>query len=225
MGQKMPSKLSKELWQNGIPLQDAWIKFGPDSIRLEYLELKNPSNWKMQSVHDGFVRRAFDTFTTITNAKKLLNELERQLQHHLESQILNGDCVAYGFRELPSRSNGPVKIDATQSMSLDIDWLEGKLSTFECSYNRVSISSKSDASQSKANAPDKMKNNSIESIKSTIKNLINENGEFVGLTRAQQCENVRQTMSINHNQYDGFSDKNIEKHLLSMCGPKRKISK
>jgi len=221
----MASLKSKFLWKKSIPLSYAWTKYAPEELRKKYDRLSNPKEWIIKSDSEKILARGLDIFVQITYALKCKSQIEDELKCLVNKGLLDGDLVAYGYRESPSRSNGPVRIDISSTRSIDVDWKYDRLETYDHVYNRVGILNSNEAELPFEQQSNSKPINAIGSIKTAIDTLIENNPEFIYETRKMQAHLVRKYLNVCHDKYDGYSDKNIAKHLRDICGLKRKIPK
>lgn len=203
-------------------LCESWVAFAPKNLKDEYLKLQNPNDWDLKTDREGFLDRGLEIFTKIAGYRNQKNRIESRLKSTIESGLIDGDLIAFGYLTVPSRGNGPVEIDISDSLKIDIDWQSNELSTHERTYDRVCVIPKNELQSLICREPSKPVSNAIEKIRNAIFKLLEMDGGFEKLTRKQQAEKVRKYLKIDHVTFDGYSDNNIKKHLLSLCGPKRK---
>lgn len=218
----MASKVSYSLWRAATPIGDSWLQFAPDDLRAAYTKAQNPNQWNLQSDEDGFLNRGLHVISQIGSFKQQEAKLESELKAAIETGIMNGDYVAFGYRVAPSRDSKPVRIDIDNSLSIEIDWRLNELSTHGRTYDRTCVLPLSELERIVGENSARPASNAIERIRTAIVELQSGGGGFENLTRDLQAHAVCNHLGIKHVPFDGYSDKNIKKHLLAICGPKRK---
>jgi hypothetical protein len=128
--------------------------------------------------------------------------------------------VAFGFREVPSRSNGPVKIDTSVSKSISIDWGEETILVYQNEYSRVGILPRA-AVDKFAITIEIKKTNAAMAIENAIASLKNQIPEFGKRPRKTDYSAIIDYLSIDPDSDYGYSFSQVSKAIVRNCGTKR----
>lgn len=212
----MASKKAKLLWEIGVPLNDAWLRFAPSELGEEYdsapgfieafSRISDFGGWL------GFAK----AIKTASNASFDKQKLEKHLKDELLTDLYNEQLIATAYRVSPSRSGAPVQIDSEDFNYHEPDWEMGTLEANGIKYGHLKI-----CDPDAITVPQKPSRGSGEAINSAISDLIQDNPEFCNLPRKIACQMVREALGEEHSLGNGLSDKNIGKYILAKCGKKR----
>jgi len=219
----MASKISKTLWQKAIPLNEAWLNFAPEQLRLEYDKLKYPNEKNINSDEEKWYNRLIEILAKLALNKKQKDKLESQFKEQLETGLLLERYIAFGYREIPSRSNGPVEIDTTVSKSISIDWIEETIVVHQTHYSRVGILSKAKINELKnANTTKNTdKSNSAMAIDNAIDNLKTKMPNFGNRSRKADYSAIVEFLNVDPEKDYGYSFSKVSKAIVRNCGKKR----
>lgn len=146
-------------------------------------------------------------------------EIQEKMRDDLLDALFAGHLVALGFRELPTGSSRLGHIDRDFFDDPRINWDNNAADANGLRYNRIGVYAPS------ALPPDAKpkigRPSSRERIFRAINDLKNTNPEFCSLPRKQACKAIWDHIGVPHISGDGLSDKNLEKYILEICGPRR----
>lgn len=219
----MASKLSKTLWQKAIRLSEAWLDLAPIDLRLEYQGSDNLklSNFSLDS--KSMIGRGLEFVGQYHLMKTRKDQLENQLKAELEAAILKGEYALFGYREIPSRSNGPVEIDTSVSKSVSLDWSEESIVVHQTKYNRVGILSKATVDEYRKVKLefDSNESNSALAIDNAIEQLKIEIPAFGARSRKADYSAIIEFLKVDPEQDYGYSFSKVCKAIVRNCGKKR----
>lgn len=214
----LASKKAKRAWEIGVPISDAWRRFAPTELALEYKQttgflegLKlNPKPTSgaelLKSISDGLAKSQYRM------------KLETDMKEYLLTDLFNGQLIASGYREFPSISQSPVIIDPAKFEIDDPDWQNQCLAAHGVRYGRIRIT---DSAFIENHESPERQIGSKSAIEDAISQLAKTNCGFCGLPRKQSCEMVRQFLGAVCQPGNGLSDQNISKAIVRLCGNKR----
>lgn len=219
----MASKISKMLWQQAIPLNKAWLYFTPKQLHLEYDRLNNPTTKDIHSGEEKWYKRLIEIFCNLALNKKRKDQLESQFKEQLETELLLERYIAFGYREIPSRSNGPVEIDTTISKSILIDWIEETIVVHQTHYSRAGILSKAkiDELKNAKTTESTDKSNSAMSIDNAINYLKTKIPNFGNRSRKADYNAIVEFLNVDPGMDYGYSFSKVSKAIVRICGKKR----
>lgn len=216
----MASKFARKCWESGIPLNEAWAEFAPEDLKARYAELPTFSD----ALSQGFdSENPISALSAIRGASEAFSEkrrIEEELRNCLLEEIYNENLIATGYRELPSRSQSPVRIEADRFESEEPDWGSETFNIHGIRYGRIRIC---DPDELKILPPSHQSRGSILAIDLVIDQLKLENPNFCEIRRKQACQLVRDHFGIDNKSGNGLSDQNISKAIVRKCG-KRSIT-
>lgn len=212
----MGSKRAKEIWQLGVPLSRAWLKFAPIELRSEFEKLPEFLNAIAQIPVGEGAQGFFQHLAKSVNETSARMQLERQIKDVVLTDLFNGELLAAAYREWPSRSQSPVVIEPAKFENDDPDWNSETLSVHGIRYGRIRIC---DPAKLRP-APSRPKG-SITVINDAIDHLMRANPAFCELPRKTACAQIREFLNEDEISGSGLSDQNLGKAIVRKCGPKR----
>lgn len=219
----MGSNSAKSLWEAGTFLCDAWLQFAPPSERERYYNLSQPLH-ELESRKDEFAKGGLSVFKAIGSAFKAHSEKTNficELYSELLDNLYNKNLIAFGYRERPSTSSGPIHISEEIFFDPDIDWKGNRVTAHGKSYGRVRIFDPYADQPSVGKLPHRGRIGSANSIRSIIGELSKKRG-FCDLSRKEQFNLIRKHAGYEVTSRGGFSNENLGKYIIQFC-PKRGI--
>lgn len=206
----------KEIWETAVPLADAWYDFAPNDMQLSLDGMPNFS----QKLETGQKPKGLlDVATIIGNAcsaSTARNKFINTMRENLLDDLFNSGFSALGYRHIPSKSRGPVKIDPIFFEYPNIDWDSNYAEFDGKAYRAIRIFDPRDLSDNqklKTGRP-----SSGAAINAAIKSLALENPDFCNQSRKIACDQIRQYIDKPAISGNGLSDKNLEKYIIKNCG-------
>ena len=210
----------KEIWNQAIELNDAWREFGSAQAQKELANMPtglDEMNNRLGT--DPGVTKLFEAAQAGLTARAKRLAFIEQLKELLLDQLFNSILLAYGYRQKPSESRGPVQIDPIFFEYPEIDW-DGNCAEFnDKRYRLIRI-----VNPRALRSDQKLKTGRPSSgpiINAAIKRLIEIDSEFCSLPRSIACEEIRQSIGKQSVPGNGLSDKNLEKYIFDNCGHRR----
>lgn len=212
----MASQKAKLLWEFGIPLNDAWLRFAPSELGEEYdrapgfiealSRISDFEGWL------GYLKAV----NSAGNASLDKQKLEKRLKDELLDLLFNAQLIATAYRVSPSRSGAPVAIDPEDFNYHEPNWELGTFEANDIKYGRLKI-----CDPDAITIPQKPSRGSGQAINLAVLDLIRDNPEFCELPRKSACQLVREAIGEEHSPGNGLSNTNIEKCIVANCGKKR----
>lgn len=210
-----------EIYENAVPLSEAWIKFSSAEHADAYRRLEHPLEiFSRHGVAESLpalgkaVQAGFD-------AARQRSDLISDMQEKLLEDLFNSELVALGIRQRPSKSHYPVTIEASFFDYADPNWEQSTLQWEGRLYSGVRVYDGRIALSGTGNMRPR---GSISAIDAAISDLIRSNDNFCRLVRKEACQLVRDRLGDSGAKGNGLSDKNLSKRILLQC-PKRAISR
>lgn len=216
----MASNRARLLWENSIPLRDAWRHFASNADQglLDEMPRALEAMTKFASDHAGNGLKAIaDAIAIGVRTSQEHRAVQDRLREDLLTDLFNEQLIATGFRERPSLSGAPVLIEAGHFAECVADWEQSKIEANGRLWNRVRISPPEKPIVRKVP-------NSRDAIEVAICALVAKNADFAKAPGKIRCDAVRAEIGQNYVPGNGLSDQNIERHFVRICGIKR-ISK
>lgn len=214
----MVSQKANEIWNLGIPICDAWLRFAPAELAAEYAQ--SPSFLEALKFNPE-PKSAVEILNSVSAGiakSQTKATLEKAMREHLLCELFNGELIATGYRELPSRSQSPVIIDPVKFDNDDPDWQRETLTAHGIRYGRIRVT---DPAMISIPSAAKERISSLSAIEDAIAKLASVNPDFATLPRKTACAMVRNAIGANYNSGNGLSDQHISKAIVRLCGSKR----
>lgn len=213
----MASKFAQKCWEIGIALNEAWEQFAPTALREKYRNLQNFDNALAEGFDPELPKSALSAFHRATQLLIEKQRAEAELKDILLTRLFNDDLIAVGYREYPSISQSPVRIDPDKFNNDDPNWRKETFAVHGIRYGRIRICDPRDLE----NLRDQRKRKgSIKAIDFAIDELRSIDPEFCEIPRKQACQRVRTFLRKEQKPGNGLSDQNISKALVRKCGQK-----
>ncbi|WP_174286290.1 hypothetical protein [uncultured Sphingomonas sp.] len=220
----MPSAISRLIWDNGVPLSDAWRHFADPAIiadleqspgfigtiAAEMTDLKAEPN--LSSI--------VEVATKASAALSRKHEIESDLKDELLDSLFNGELTATGYREAPSTSPAPVVIAAADFDDAEPNWTASHLSVNGKRYGRVRITDERKPIVSTKPVRPMGRPGSGNAIMAAIDNLIADGTDFQNIPRSIACELIREKLGQPRRTGNGLTDINLAKYLVLKTGRK-----
>lgn len=216
----MTQKSNRRIWENAVPLSEAWNSFAADADRAA---LTQTPNFLAKLTEDA---KTTDTLMDFASAglvavtsQQRRQEIRKKMQDELLDALFASDLVALGYREKPSISAAPAHIDPDFFEDPQIDLKEDAAEAFGKRYNRIRIY---DPATLLPDAKPKIgRPGAANRIFAAIRDLTNSNPDFCSLPRKKACDEIRNHIGEKNIRGSGLSDQNIEKYIIKICGGRR----
>lgn len=219
----MSSNSAKSLWEAGTFLCDAWMQFASPSERERYESLPRPLE-ELESRQNEFAKDGLSILNAIRSVANAYSEranIVQFLQDELLDNLYNRNLIAYGYREYPSTSPGPIQISDEIFYYPDIGWKDNRVTANGKSYGRVRIFDPYADQRPVGKLPRRGRIGSANSIRDIIGKLSKQQG-FCDLSRKEQFNLIRKQAGFEIVRRGGFSNENLGKYIIQFC-PKRGI--
>lgn len=214
----MASKKAKEIWNLGVPICDAWLRFAPAGMAAEYEQTPGLIE-ALQFNPEPKSKWDFLAPLSVGIAKSQAKQkLESEMREHLLCELFNGQLIATGYREFPSRSQSQVVIDPVKFDHDDPDWQRETLTAHGIRYGQIRVTNPS-VIPILSGAKERI--SSLSAIEDAIAKLALAKPDFATLPRKTACDMVRNTIGANYNSGNGLSNQHISKAIVRLCGSKR----
>ena len=219
----MASNRSRQLWNHGTPLADAWRRFADaaDREKLDnYPGLINSLSSQFEELAKSGLSSKFATSISNVSAEWAeQNQLRQRLKDDLLDLAFNGELTVTGYRESPSTSAAPVEILSADFDYAEADWENSKIIANGKTYGRVRVTDGAELPSVQLPTRRTGRQGSAQAIRSAVDRLASEPG-FCELHRAEACQKVREALGVQHNTGNGLSDINLAKYIVRKCGSK-----
>jgi len=217
----MAKNRNREIWETGYWLSAAWIEFARTEQRDNFeTALDGTTIFAMEMENASTTAEVFSGIQKSISAAAARMTKIRELRKQLLSALFANRLIALGYREWPSTSAAPVKIDPDFFENPDIIWDENWAEAYGKRYGRIRVIDPQCIPE--FSKPQKGRPGSGESIISTIDRLIRANPNFCYLPRKTACDQIRELIGKPNIKGNGLSDINLSKHIVKMC-PKRQL--
>lgn len=220
----MVSNRSRALWQNGIPLNEAWRIFAEPG---ELKRFDQPIDYKAirsgvagDKSNPSIISGVFQTISSIVAANGQKRGLEEGLKEELLDSLFNGDLIATAYRERPSTSASPIVLTAGDFEYADADWENARLFVNGKTYGRVRIIDEYQVGESELPKPRRGRPGSRAAIDATIDALIDRGIDLCASHRSYACKLIRDEIGVTEIPGNGLSDINLSKRIVVKCGIK-----
>lgn len=211
----MPSEYAKQCWIMGVPLSEAWTEFAPPELADNFAQLPNFSEAMIAGFNPEKPETAFSSIGNALKAKTERDRLEFEMREYLLTSLFNGELIAVGYRETPTRSQSPVRI-ANESFDTNApNWRDETFFAHGIRFGRIRICDPGALPPQKS----KIRGSRI-AIDQAIDGLMKSNSEFCNLHRQEAAKLVRAHLGIEEKPGNGLSDQNLAKAIVRKCGPK-----
>lgn len=108
----MANVSSRQIWENGVPLSDAWLEFADPDAKRSYSQRPTLETFNEQATN---IESGGDMLKLVATGMRQWSDndqFQKELQELLLDELFNDQLHAYGYRIAPSRSRTPVRIAA-----------------------------------------------------------------------------------------------------------------
>lgn len=210
---------NRKIWEAGTPLVEAWKAFGNCKLAAQLSEMPGGLDTFNDAAASDPGARLAEASLLALRANHDRQNLILQMRETLLDDLFNSDLAAMGFRELPSTSSAPVKIEPDFFERPKINWDRNFAESIGKKFNRIRVF---DPHAAVALVQKKGRPGSNESIISAIDRLIRENPDFCDQSRKISCEQIRELIAPKSILGSGLSDQNLGRYIVKKC-PKRGI--
>ena len=214
----MPSSRTRQIWDSGFALNDAWYELASDEEQQAHDAL--PGFLDMQPTeNDGAGLLTFLTSASEAVLSKRKNE--DRLKDDLLESLFNNDFIATGYVRSSAPRPKPIIIPASTFAGNEaVDWKKSTISNLGVIYENVRIADFDPvaAKQSKRIG----RPGSGDAINAAIDKLMNCDPKFCADNRNVACAKIRKHLGQQSTNQNGFSDINLAKYIRRKC-PKRII--
>lgn len=218
----MPSSQTRQIWENGIPLCDAWLELASAIEKQVHSELPGFGDTLSAATEPAYWAEISKTLMAANDATQHRRNNEGRLKDDLLESLFNGQFIATGFVRSINPRPKPVMIEPdTFDGDANVDWRNSIISNLGVTYDNVRVSDP-DAlvarPQKRIGRP-----GSGEAINAAIDVLMNSNPNFCTENRKIACERIRAYLGNKATDQSGLSDINLAKYIRRKC-PKRVIT-
>jgi hypothetical protein len=215
----MANQGNREIWENGVPLNDAWFEFADPDAKRRYSELSAPEALSEQAAN---MRTGSDISKFIISGMQRWSEhgqFQRELQELLLDELFNDQLHAYGYRIAPSRSRVPVRIAAELFECPDVDWKQDRMIARGCTYSEIQIIDPTAIAgwKKRRHGP----KGSGDVIHAAIDAIRTRRTDFCDIPRQAAFDLIRQEIGGAQQKGSGLSDPNLAKYVNKVCGTRR----
>lgn len=219
----MPSDLSRQLWNIGVPLSEAWRRFAdPSAIaRLDQFPgLLNSFNAKITAAGSAKSLMVLIDTTNETIAEVGGHwQLQIELQEELLDRLFNGDLAVTAYRESPSTSASAILIAPDDIEFAEPDWEKSRISFDGKTFGRVRVTDKTAMTNTLMANRQSGRKGSREAIQGAVDRLAINRPEIRTLLRKEACQLIRVELHMPDQFKRGLSDINLSKYLVRKFGP------
>ncbi|MBO9581445.1 MAG: hypothetical protein J7498_11190 [Sphingobium sp.] len=215
----MANPTTRQLWNLGIPLDSAWLKFASAEMRRLHSELPTLAKFNREAKADLKAGAGLNKLmqSAVSQMHSRVN-FEHSLRELLLDQLFNSELSAFGFRTSPSVSRSPVRIEADLFDNHTPDWKRETLNARGREYAEIRIVDLTQIQDFQR--PRTGRKGSAAAIRSTIEDLLAEGVPLCGMRRDEACNVIIARLGSNHPDGSGLSLTNLPKYILEYC-PKR----
>lgn len=212
----MASKRATDYWKSGVALNTAWHQFAPLELRLRFEKSPGLLDALVQTPESEIRLNLLGSMANAGNSSLARMQLEREMKEEVLTDLFNGQLIATGYREFPSRSQSPVVIDPAAFENDGPNWENETYEVHGFRYGRIRICDP--RTLGPLNSEPK---GSRAVIDQAIDLLLKENPYFGRIPRKAACQKIRDYLSVNAIPGNGMSDQNLAKAIVRKCGQKR----
>lgn len=216
----MPSSQTRQIWDSGIPLANAWLELANDEKRIAHDELpgfagaltnepSKPSSWSSLA----------GTVLAATTASKKRRDNEERMKEDFLEALFNNEFIATGYIRSASSRPAPIIISAdTFNGDESVDWTSAIISNFGVTYDNVRVTEYRDAVARPAVRMGRP--GSGVAINAAIDELMLGDASFCTQDRKIAFDQIRTQLNSTGIKQSGLSDPNLAKYVVRKCGPK-----
>lgn len=215
----MANTSNREIWENGIPLNEAWVEFANPDAKRRYSERPTLETFSEQAT---YIQSGSDMLKLVSIGVRQWSdngEFQRQLQALLLDELFNDQLHAYGYRIAPSRSRTPVRIAADLFECADVDWPRSSMTARGCFYSEIQISDPTCVVGWQKPRPGPKGSGDI--IRTAIDTIRNRRADFCDIPRKSAFDLIRQEIGEKPIAGAGLSNQNLAKYVTAVCGTRR----
>ena len=210
---------NREIWENGVPLNDAWLEFADSDAKHRYSELSTLEPLNEQAAN---IRTGADIFTLAGSAMQRWSEhgkFGEELRELLLDELFNDQLHAYGYRTAPSRSRAPVRIAPDLFECSEVDWKQNRMVARGCTYSEIQVVDP--AVIAGWRKPRHGPEGSGDAIRTAIDAIRTRRADFCDIPRKSAFDLIRQEIGGTQPNGSGLSNPNLAKYVNAVCGTRR----
>lgn len=217
----MANSGNRDIWENGVPLSDAWREFADADAKRRYLERPTLETFNEQAAAAN-IQSAHDISRMLSMGMRQWSEnrqLQKQLQKSLLEELFDDQLHAYGYRIAPSRSRTPVRIAAELFECPKVEWTRNLMTARGCTYSEIQIIDPmaiTDWSQ-RRHGP----KGSGDTIRAAIAAIQSRCVDLSDMPRKSAFDLIRQEIGGTHSNGSGLSNPNLAKYVIEIYGTRR----
>lgn len=215
----MANPSNREIWENGVPLNEAWVKFSDADAKRRHSELSALETLNEQAAN---MRTGADISKFIISGMQRWSEydqLQDEMQEFLLDELFNDQLHAYGYRLAPSRSRTPVRIAAKLFECPDVAWKRNRMETRGGTYSEIQVVDP--AAIAGWLAPRHGPKGSGDAIRAAIGAIRTRRADFCEIPRKSAFDLIRQEIGEKPITGSGLSNENLAKYVNAVCGTRR----
>lgn len=217
----MANSGNREIWEKGIPLDEAWLEFADPDAKRRYSERPTLETFSeqaaaanMQSLRDisQLVSAGFQQWSENGRVQEELREL-------LLDKLFEEQLHAYGYRIAPSRSRTPMRIAAELFESPTLDWKQGEMNARGGTYSEIQIIDPTAITDWRK--PRHGPKGSGDVIRKAIIALQGRGIDLSDMPRKSAFDLIRREIGGARPKGSGLSNPNLAKYVNEICGMRR----
>jgi hypothetical protein len=217
----MAKNSNKLIWDEAVPLSDAWEQFAPKSQRKAIAKENGFVAAFAEAANSNPDQGFISALKAGSEALNTRNALIAKLQDKLQIALLQGRLCAVGYRIAPTISRAPVRIEQNLFGNAKINWHRNSIESLGRTYSEVRIFNSNDLPQSQKTKMGRPGSNDV--LNNAIAAIIKSDPAFANKPRKIACNEIREFLGIEKIPGNGLSDKNLEKYIIANCGRRQII--
>ncbi len=132
---------NREIWENGVALDDAWLEFSDPDDKRRYWERPTLETFNEQVAATN-MQSGGDILKMVSTGIQQWSDngqFQKKMQELLLDELFNGQLHAYGYRITPSRSRTPVRIAAELFECPKVDWKRNLIVSRGGTYAEINV--------------------------------------------------------------------------------------
>lgn len=212
---------NREIWDNGVPLNDAWLEFADPDAKRRYLERPTLETFNEQAAATNMQSggEMLKMFSTGIRQWSDNGRFKKELQQFLLDQLFDDQLHAYGYRIAPSPSRAPVRIAAESFGCASVQWSRGAMTARGRTYSEIQIIDPTTIGDWRK--PRHGPKGSGDAIRGAIAAIQNRSVNLSDMPRKAAFDLIRQEIVGPQSKGSGLSDPNLAKYVNEICGSRR----
>lgn len=218
----MAKNNNKLIWDDAVPLSDAWEQFASKSQRKAIAKENGFASAFSEAANGNPDQGFWSAFKAGGEALNTRNALVAKLRDQLRIALLQGHLCAIGYRVVPTISRAPVRIEQNLFGNAKMNWHRNSIETLGRSYSEVRVFNSNDLPQRQKTKMGRPGSN--DAINNAIAAIMKSDPEFANKPRKIACDEIRQFLGKEVKPGNGLGNTNLSKYIVANCG-RRQITK